>query len=205
MLMNAKMTYTRGAAQFGNALPRKLQINAGIGPQLYADENTHYGVVEPTVTFKTTLELKIGDFEAILFHAPGETDDQICIYIEQAKMVIAADNIYPAFPNLYAIRGVPARDTSVWANTLQNIANYLRRAGTAAVLVGMHCPPLTEDALRTTLVYSDAIQFVHDQTVRLMNAGMKPHEIVKNVKKIYPFGNERYLREQYGTIEQGRL
>merc|ERR1712071_463649 len=70
-----------------------------------------------------------------------------------------------------------------------------------AVLVGMHCPPLEHDALRTTLIYSDAIQFVHDQTIRLMNQGVPTRNIIQTVKQIYPFKNEPYLREQYGTLE----
>lgn len=201
VITNVKMTYSRGASQFGNLLPDDLQINAGIGKKVLVHPKTKISLVRPTRTFSEKLSLNIGGVELELVHAPGETDDQINIILPEFKAVVAGDNIYPAFPNLYAIRGVPTRDTKVWSNSVRLINEYSKKFGEDTVLIGMHGPPLSLNVERTTKVYSDAIQFVHDQTVRLMNQGLSTVEIVNEVKSLYPFWDEYYLREQYGTLE----
>jgi len=201
VITNVKMTYSRGASQFGNLLPEDLQINAGIGKRVLVHPKTKISLVRPTKTFTEKLGLNIGGVELELVHAPGETDDQINIILPEFKTVIAGDNIYPAFPNLYAIRGVPTRDTKTWSNSVRLINEYSKKFGEDTVLIGMHGPPLSLDVEKTTKVYSDAIQFVHDQTVRLMNQGLSTVEIVNEVKSLYPFWDEYYLREQYGTLE----
>ena len=52
----------------------------------------------------------------------------------------------------------------------------------------------------TVTIYRDAIQFVHDQTVRYMNKGLGPDEIVSKIKLSASIGGHRYLRQHYGTI-----
>ena len=47
----------------------------------------------------------------------------------------------------------------------------------------------------------DAIQFVHDQTVRLMNKGLTPREIAARVKLPPHLATHPYLIEYYGTVE----
>ena len=47
----------------------------------------------------------------------------------------------------------------------------------------------------------DAIQFVHDQTVRLMNKGLAPREIAARVKLPPHLATHPYLIEYYGTVE----
>jgi alkyl sulfatase BDS1-like metallo-beta-lactamase superfamily hydrolase len=49
--------------------------------------------------------------------------------------------------------------------------------------------------------YRDAIQFVHDQTVRLMNQGLTPDELVEAVRLPPHLRDHPYLREVYGTVE----
>ena len=40
-----------------------------------------------------------------LIHIPGETPDQIGVWLPDSKVMLPADDVYKAFPNLYAIRG----------------------------------------------------------------------------------------------------
>ena len=39
----------------------------------------------------------------------GETNDQIIVHWPEKDVVFPADNLYRAFPNLYAIRGTASR------------------------------------------------------------------------------------------------
>ena len=66
--------------------------------------------IHPTNTVKDKLEINpVKGVKLVLYHAPGETNDQIIVWWPQKRMIFPADNIYKAFPNLYAIRGTSAR------------------------------------------------------------------------------------------------
>jgi alkyl sulfatase BDS1-like metallo-beta-lactamase superfamily hydrolase len=70
-------------------------------------------------------------------------------------------------------------------------------------LVPSHTRPLFgEELIYETLTnYRDAIQFVHDQTIRGMNQGLTPNEIVERVKLPPHLAGLPYLHEYYGTVE----
>ena len=50
------------------------------------------------------------------------------------------------------------------------------------------------------MVYRDGIQFIHDQTIRLMNKGMHPEEIIENIELPQAIASSPYLQEFYGTV-----
>ena len=54
-----------------------------------------------------------------------------------------------------------------------------------------------QDALN---IYRDAIQYIHDQTIRLMNQGLYPDEIAEIVKLPKEIAKSPYLYEFYGTV-----
>jgi len=70
-------------------------------------------------------------------------------------------------------------------------------------LVPQHTKPVigAGKIYETLTNFRDAIQFVHDQTVRLMNLGFTPDEIVERVKLPAHLAGLPYLHEYYGTVE----
>ena len=68
-------------------------------------------------------------------------------------------------------------------------------------LVPSHTRPIVgKEKINTLLTtYRDAIQFVHDQTVRLMNLGLDPNEIAEQLVLPKHLGDSPYLKEFYGT------
>ena len=202
-LMNARIqiTYVRGAYQLGNALPDEHQENSGIGyrfkskiPPLPASY-----LVVPTNTFEKRLDIDpVKGVHLELHHAPGETNDQIVIWWPQKRMLFPADNIYRAFPNLYAIRGTSARDTTYWIKAID-----LMRSLKPNILVPQHTRPIAgEDAIMDILTaYRDGIQFVRDQTIRYMNKGLLPDEITQVVKLPPHLQEHPYLQQFYGIVE----
>ncbi len=191
-------TYRRAMRQFGSLLPAGGVINCGIGPELKFNENSTIALLPPTRTFTgDSLELDIAGMKLILVHAPGETPDQIFIWLPQKKVLLPADNFYKSFPNLYAIRGTEYRDVTLWVKSLDK----MRQLG-AEYLVPHHTRPITgADKIYETLTnYRDAIQYVHDQTIRLMNQGLTPLEIVEQVKLPPHLARQPYLHEYYGTV-----
>ena len=140
--------------------------------------------------FSTGIKLK-------LFHTPGETDDQISVWIPEWKVVMPADNIYKTFPNLYAIRGSPPRDCVKWYQSL----DFVKRLN-AEYMVPSHTRPVT-GALRIKSIitsYRDAIQYIHNQTIRYLNLGLEVDEIVEKVNLPPCLAKHPYLQEFYGKV-----
>ena len=131
-------------------------------------------------------------------YAPGETDDQIFIYIPSKKALFPGDNYYHSFPNLYTIRGTAYRDVRHWSNSLDKMIKK-----NPHFLIPGHTMPLRgEELIRENLShYRDAIRFVHDQTIRGINKGFTPDELVEFVKLPKTFSSKPYLAEVYGKVE----
>ena len=190
--------YKRSMRQFGTLLPDGGLVNAGIGPRLVYDMTKTTGLIRPNRTFSGEhLDLEIAGVKLELFLAPGETNDQIFVWLPEKKTLLCADNYYKSFPNLYAIRGTAYRDVNLWVKSIDKM-RQLR----PEYLVPGHTRPVTgADKIYETLTnYRDAIQFVHDQTIRHMNLGFTPDEIVERVKLPPHLANLPYLHEYYGTV-----
>ena len=191
-------TYRRAMRQFGSLLPEGGVLNCGIGPRLEFDETKTIALIPPTHSFSGERhEMTIAGMKLALVHAPGETPDQIFIWIPEKRVLLPADNFYKSFPNLYAIRGTAYRDVTQWVKSLD-----MMRQLPAKYLVPHHTRPITgTDQIYEVLTnYRDAIQFVHDQTIRHINKGLMPLEIVERVKLPRHLARQPYLHEYYGTV-----
>lgn len=192
-------TYRRAMRQFGVLLPPGGVVNAGIGARLLFGKDSTPGLLYPTKTYDgDRLALEIAGVRLVLIYAPGETPDQTIVWLPDKEVLLPADNFYKSFPNLYAIRGTAYRDVTLWVKSL-DIMRDLR----PKYLVPHHTRPIAgEEIIYETLTnYRDAIQFVHDQTIRHMNAGYTPEEIVEKVKMPPHLAGQPYLQEYYGTVE----
>ena len=84
----AKSGYPRGMGQFGQLLDDHLQINAGLGPKLTANFEAAYCMKPPTEGFKDKMSLVLGDWNIDIIHAPGETDDQINVFVHEIGLLL---------------------------------------------------------------------------------------------------------------------
>lgn len=189
--------FERSARQFGIPLSESDIVHQGIGAFLEVSADSTLGLLRPTITFKDKLNIKVGELEIELVHAPGETDDHLFVWLPKQEVVMVGDNFYRSFANLYAIRGTKFRNPMDWINSLDKI-----RKLDAEHLIPSHSRPLSgkkniEGALRD---YRDGIQFVHDQTIRHINKGLMPDEIVQKVKLPNHLSTSPYLQEFYGSI-----
>ncbi len=188
----------RSMRMFGTYLDDAAIVNAGIGLRLNIHENSTVGIVRPSRTFSTELVDTVCGIRFHLIHLPGETDDQVCVWLPDKKVLIAADNIYKSFPNLYTIRGTRYRGLTQWINSLEQ----MRDLG-AEHLVPCHTGPVSgaETIRRLLTDYRDAIAFVHDQTIRGMNLGLTPDELAQTVRLPAHLAASPYLQEFYGSVE----
>lgn len=188
----------RSIRMFGTQLDAKSHINCGIGPQLDSDENTTRSLLRPTKTFKDKLEVEIEGVKIHLAHVPGETDDQLYVWLPEKQVLLPGDNIYKTFPNLYTIRGTPYRDVKKWANSLDKM-RYLE----PAFLVPSHTRPIkgVEKIKEILQDYADGVRYVHDQTIRFMNQGLTANEITEKVILPPHLSQSPYLKEFYGRVD----
>jgi len=187
----------RNLRQFGALLPDAARPNAGIGPKLVLDPGGALAYLPPTQIFADVLEVTVAGVKMKLVHAPGETDDQIYVWLPEKKVLCAADNYYLAFPNLYAIRGTPYRDVRKWRDSVDQMI-----AEGPEFLVPSHTRPLIGAAhIKEVLTdYRDAIHSVYMQTIAGMNRGLGPDELAHEVKLPDDLAAKPHLQEFYGTI-----
>jgi len=192
----------RAERMFGNHLPSEggdRFVNSGIGPRLEAG---HGGgtpsLIRPNKTFSDRMEMTLCGVETMLVHAPGETDDQLFVWLPEKRVLLPGDNLYKAFPNLYTIRGTYYRDVAAWVRSL----DAMRGLGAEHIAPG-HTLPISgaSEIAEILTAYRDAIQFVHDQTIRGMNQGLTPDELVERIELPPHLKNHPYLEEFYGTVE----
>lgn len=192
----------RSTRMFGNYLPKRgpdRMENVGLGPFLETlDRNMTIGLIRPNKTFADVLDTEICGVKVQLVHAPGETNDQIFVWLPERDVLMPGDNIYKAFPNLYTIRGTLYRDVLGWARSIDKM-----RALRPAYLAPSHTRPIAgrDEVSEILTAYRDAIQFVHDQTIRGINQGLTPDELVEVVKLPPHLAEHPFLQEFYGTVE----
>jgi linear primary-alkylsulfatase len=189
----------RAAYSFGMLLPTSGEghVNNGIGPHLVGQTRSF---LPPTTTFSDRLSLDIAGLKIELLYAPSETDNEIIVWLPELKVLQSAEVIQgECYPNLHTIRGTRYRDPVNWYKTI----DMMRKLG-AEFLVPTHGRPVegarAVDELLTA--YRDAIQWTHDQAVRLINKGGTPDELAENLTGLPDHLKDHpWLGEYYGTVK----
>jgi uncharacterized sulfatase len=193
----------RGARQGGFKLPPEKRINNGVAKAYWPKRggSVFHAArgVKPTHTFdEGRKELNIAGIELELVAVNGETNDALYIWVSEKRVLLAGDNFYKSWPNLYAIRGTMYRDIRAWADSVDMMMKEKPE-----YLVGGHTRPIIggEKINDVMTNYRDAIRFVFDKTIEGMNKGMTPDELVDYVTLPAELAEKDYLREYYGNVQ----
>jgi linear primary-alkylsulfatase len=188
---------SRSLRMYGNFLAPGQVLNVGIGPWVGMKPDSNLGFVCPTKTFSETLEAEVAGIPFKLIFAPGETDDQIVVWLPKQKALIPADDFYWAFPNLYTIRGTTFRHLKQWYQSLDKMRDL-----NPEYLVPCHTRPIVGGKKIQEILthYRDAIQYVHDQSIRGINAGLTPDELAEQIKLPPHLAEAPYLQPFYGNV-----
>lgn len=173
-------------------------ISSGLGPFL-----SFYGVVDPfqapTNTFAGTLNLNIDGLTLELHHTPGETEEELFIYIDQYQTGFVGDNWYQMFPQLYTIRGTTPRPATDWDASLVFIRdnfpnmNVLAPSHSKAVFGHANIVQALDD-------WHLAIQDLSATTIAKINQNKNIYDIVSEYQLPPTIASSPYLGEFYGQI-----
>jgi alkyl sulfatase BDS1-like metallo-beta-lactamase superfamily hydrolase len=179
----------RNAAAFGGP-------PAEVGPW-----RGNYGAkIEPTIFFDEYYEFTLGGIKFELFSTPGETPDHLTVWIPAYKAAFIGDNYAGAgipepmsFPNLYAIRGTKPRWALDWIKSIDKVLELKPE-----MVLNGHGDPIFGNAeiTRRLTRYRDAIQYVHDEVVKGMNAGKDVFTLMQEIKLPASFN----LTESFGKV-----
>jgi len=193
----------RAGLMFGNHLPRNAagHVGSGLGPGL---PNGTIGLVLPNDEVPASGGVRSIDGVLIEFLDAGGTEapSEFVFYLPQFKALCTAEIATHTFHNVLTMRGAKARDALKWSRTIDRM---LARWGDKAevAFASHHWPTWGGDEIRAWLEgQRDVYRYVHDQTLRLANAGARPEEIAEEIGEPAFLAGDFAARGYYGSMEQ---
>ena len=191
----------RAQYQFGAGLPPgpEGQMTSGIG---LAVSNGTFTLIPPTRTITHTGETLTIDGVRIEFQLTPDTEapSEMNFLFPDFGVLLIAENATASMHNILTPRGALVRDAKAWADYLTEV---LRLYGDRTqVMVNSHAwPRFGGDRVRDFLTsHRDAYKYLHDQTVRLMNAGYTDREIAEQVRLPASLSARWFNHGYYGTM-----
>jgi glyoxylase-like metal-dependent hydrolase (beta-lactamase superfamily II) len=138
----------------------------------------------PTVDldFEDTLTLEVGGRRMELISVPGgETTDSLVVWLLDERICLCGNTFGPVFghiPNLVTIRGDRYRDALTAIGSVERVRDLQPE-----LLVTGHFGPIAgADLINAELTrLSNAIRYIHDQTVAGMNAGKDVQTLMREI------------------------
>jgi alkyl sulfatase BDS1-like metallo-beta-lactamase superfamily hydrolase len=158
----------RDTTQFGHAYPTDAQWAGNFGAKPLAD-----------ILFDDKYEFTLGGLKFEIYSTPGETPDQLTVWIPQLKAAFIGDNYNPkSFPAIYTLRGTRPRWALDWVGSLKRDLDLKPE-----VLLLGHGMPLRGNAeiAKQLTKHCDAILYVHDAVVKGMNDGKDVFTLMKEI------------------------
>ncbi len=191
----------RARYQIGSTLPRgpEGEMTSGLGPSL---SRGRLSLIAPTDSIGETGQEMILDGVTFSFQlTPGtEAPAEMNFYLPQFRAVFMAENANATMHNVLTPRGALVRNAKDWADYLtQSIRLYGNKSD---VMFAAHGIPRWGGDVITDFLkkHRDAYKFLHDQSVRLMNAGLTGSEIAEQIRLPDVLAQQWYNRGYYGTM-----
>jgi len=152
---------------------------------------------EPDETYRDEHVVSVGGERFELHHARGETDDHTWVWVPDRRVLCTGDLFIWALPNAGNPQKVQ-RYPREWAEALRAMAGL-----EAEVLLPGHGVPLVgTDRIRRALEETaELLESLHDQTVALMNRGLRLDEVLRAVRPPEHLAERPYLRPVYDDPE----
>lgn len=190
----------RAGYQFGRRLSRSERghVDDGLGKE--AAFGT-FGILAPTdIVDRTPQAMTVDGIRFVFQYTPeSEAPAELTFYLPHAKAYCGAEIVSRNMHNIYTLRGAKVRDALKWSNYIDEAITLF---GDADIYFASHHWPIwgNERVVKFLKKQRDLYKYIHDQTVRLANAGFTPREISEQIElppslDIF-FSNRGY----YGTL-----
>ncbi|HCB2860464.1 alkyl/aryl-sulfatase [Klebsiella aerogenes] len=200
-IMAGNVMSRRASYMYGNLLKpdTKGQVGAGLGT------TTSAGTV--TLIAPTNIIGKDGQKEVIdgltydFMLAPGsEAPSEMLWYIEEKKLIEAAEDVTHTLHNTYSLRGAKIREPLPWSKYINEA--IVRWGDKAEIIMAQHHWPTWGNAEVNKLLKSqrDLYRYINDQTLRMANEGLTRDEIAANFKLPPALANTWANRGYYGSV-----
>lgn len=190
----------RSFYQFGKDLERspKGLVDTGLGKNVGYGT---FGILEPTrLIIQPTEEVVLDGVRLVFHNVPGaEAPAEMTMSIPDRKAYGGAENLAQTMHNLLPVRGAKVRDALRWADYMQDAIDQLDGV---EVYFGQHNWPIWGNRRIVDFIskHRDVYKYTHDQTVRLINAGLTPREIAEQIRLPASLQSHFGARGYYGDL-----
>ncbi len=183
-------------ARYRETQPAQFRFNLWQFPRV--DPEVLRGSVEhtdPTITFSDRYVIDDPDRPIHLLSAPSETDDSVAVWLPEQRILWGGPAVITGFPNI----GSPQRTqryTQRWIKTLEDLIDLEPEI----LIPEFEALETTVEAARERLVTTaDALRYLWDETIRLMNTGLTDVEILAEIEYPESWNDHPYLVANYGN------
>jgi len=190
----------RALYMYGSRLPRSERghIGTGLGKEPAMGS---IGILAPTEIITRTPEEKVIDGVRFVFQnvPASEAPAELTFYLPDFKTFCGAEIASHCLHNLYTLRGAKVRDALKWSGYIDEAINLF---GEAEIYFGVHHWPIwgNDRVVNFLKKQRDVYKYIHDQTVRMANAGMTPREISAELEFPESMRTTFSNRGYYGTL-----
>ncbi len=161
-----------------------------------------FGILPPTeVVDKTPQKMVIDGIRFVFQYAPeSEAPAELTFYLPDAKAYCGAEIVSRNMHNLYTLRGAKVRDALKWSGYIDEAITLF---GDADIYFGCHHWPIwgNKQVMDFLKKQRDLYKYIHDQTVRLANAGYTASEIAEQIRLPQSLTTFFSNRGYYGTLK----
>jgi alkyl sulfatase BDS1-like metallo-beta-lactamase superfamily hydrolase len=190
----------RAAYQFGRNLPASARgyVDTGLGKRIPFG---NFGILAPnTIVDRTPQDMTIDGIHFVFQYAPeSEAPAELTFYLPEFNAFCGAEIVSRNMHNIYTLRGAKVRDAYKWRHYIDEAIDLF---GDADIYFASHHWPIwgNQKILNFLEKQRDLYQYIHDQTMRLANAGYTPREIAEQVT--LPESLDMFFanRGYYGTL-----
>ncbi|MFN8520354.1 MAG: alkyl sulfatase dimerization domain-containing protein [Chloroflexota bacterium] len=191
----------RSAYMYGAALARGVEGQVGTGLGQTVSTGT-VSLIAPTDTITRTGETRTIDGIEMEFQVtPGtEAPAEMNLLFPRHAALCMAENATHTLHNILTIRGALVRDARVWARYITESIDRFRDR-TDVVFASHHWPMWgRERALGYLGLQRDLYAYLHDQTLRMLNAGLTGSEIAEVIEMPPALEQAWHARGYYGSV-----
>jgi alkyl sulfatase BDS1-like metallo-beta-lactamase superfamily hydrolase len=190
----------RSSFMYGMPLERgpRGHVGSGLGK---APAQGSFGLLPPTdIVDHTGQTLTIDGIDFVFTWAPdSEAPTELTFYLPQWKVYCSAEIATHTLHNLYTLRGAKVRDGLKWSGYLHDVIH--RFADMETTLASHHWPMWGNERIIEHLKKQrDLYKYIHDQSLRLANAGYTSREIAETIELPPALAQSFPERGYYGTL-----